>query len=253
MLESTMHQASLFTFGGKPILAIDLTNDNNFNFQYITADPQENNRILLQQQSDPLSTTLSIDELFSDTTFEKLVQNAKTTILTQISEEFRKIFNQGITDLKSQLFDIVAKLEDLQSSTLEFHTCLLERASKTLNSALEEKLTNLKKSRDILLSNVKSPKEVDKNLEAYVRDLWLIKQFDFKDQIQAFTLNSRIPLSEMKEKVNELRSYFERFQNKLRQQIKLEPEFCDIVKTCTPDIITIPDFIEASSISQFAK
>ena len=200
---------SAFTYHGEPISAINRLDHKKF--IYIT-DPMYN----LPEQQDNLPTIFSIDTLFSDNTFERLIQTIRPSLITRISQKSRKAFDEEIVNLKSQLLELVATLDDLQSNRSEFYESLLERAFKKLNITLEQKLQHLRKHRDTLLNSTKFPKEVDATLEEYIEDFYSLRDFDFKSQTKDLMHSLSIPFTLIHQEVEKVRSFLTKLQAKVR-------------------------------------
>ena len=132
-------QDSLFTFHEKPILAIEVAEREKFT--YIT-EPKDFREPELQPEI--FSSILPIRDLFSDGTFEQIIQNVKSNAVEQLLKGSRKAFDKEIINLKSKLLHLVAMLEDIQTNTPEFYNSLLDRAIEKLNKMLEASLTVLK-------------------------------------------------------------------------------------------------------------
>ncbi len=205
-------QGSSFTFNREPISAINLVDHKKFS--YIT-DPMYNE----EQQPDQLPKIFSMDALFSDNTFEHIIQIIRPNILGQVSQRSRKAFDEEIVSLKSQLLNLVSVLEDLQTNRSEFYASLLERTSKKLNTSLEQKLLHVRKHRDTLLNTTNFPKEVDGTLEAYIEDFCSLRDFDFKSQTKELLHSLSIPFTMIQQEVDKIRSFLNKLQVKVRSVI----------------------------------
>lgn len=205
-------QGSLFTFHEKPILAIEVAEREKFT--YIT-EPKDFREPELQPEI--FSSILPIRDLFSDGTFEQIIQNVKSNAVEQLLKGSRKAFDKEIINLKSKLLHLVAMLEDIQTNTPEFYNSLLDRAIEKLNKMLEAKLNSLKTNRDSLLNGTKFPKEADERFEAYIREYFSLKDLDSKNETQMLIDNLSIPFASMEKEASNIQSLLSKLHQKVRE------------------------------------